>query len=421
MSTETQTCDVLIVGGGMAGASLALALAPSGLRVTLIEAQPFVEQPTAAYDDRGIALAWGSQRILEGLGLWSELAQEATPIRQIHVSDAGHFGFTRLHADEEGVPALGQVVTGRILGRALQQALQQQEGIRVIAPATLTHFAQGDGTVMAEVVDAKGATQKWQASLLVAADGGNSPIRAQLVEQGRITLQQREYDQHAIVANVTPGKSHQNVAYERFTDQGPLAFLPLADVEGQPRMALVWTATAERRDALLALSDVEFLAALQDKFGGRLGRLQRVGVRKSYPLQMLRAEQSVAGRVVLIGNAAHTLHPVAGQGFNLGLRDVAWLVEILRDAQADGQDIGADAVLQCYEQKRVGDQARTADFTDTLVRVFTHPALPVRVGRSTGLLAMELVAPMRHALAKRNLGLNGPLPRLLRGLKLDAA
>jgi 2-octaprenyl-6-methoxyphenol hydroxylase len=421
VSTETQTCDVLIVGGGMAGASLALALAPSGLRVTLIEAQPFVEQSTAAYDDRGIALAWGSQRILEGLGLWSELAQEATPIRQIHVSDAGHFGFTRLHADEEGVPALGQVVTGRILGRALQQALQQQEGIRVIAPATLTHFAQGDGTVMAEVVDAKGATQKWQASLLVAADGGNSPIRAQLVEQGRITLQQREYDQHAIVANVTPGKSHQNVAYERFTDQGPLAFLPLADVEGQPRMALVWTATAERRDALLALSDADFLSALQDKFGGRLGRLQRVGVRKSYPLQMLRAEQSVAGRVVLIGNAAHTLHPVAGQGFNLGLRDVAWLVEILRDAQAIGQDIGADAVLQCYEQKRVGDQARTADFTDTLVRVFTHPALPVRVGRSTGLLAMELVAPLRHALAKRNLGMNGPLPRLLRGLKLDAA
>lgn len=405
----------------MAGASLALALAPSGLRVTLIEAQPFVEQPTAAYDDRGIALAWGSQRILEGLGLWSELAQEAMPIHQIHVSDAGHFGFTRLHADEEGVPALGQVVTGRILGRALQQALQKQEAIRVIAPATLTHFAQDAGTVTAEVVDAEGTTQKWQASLLVAADGGNSPIRTQLVEQGQITLQQREYDQYAIVANVTPGKSHQHVAYERFTDQGPLAFLPLADVDGQPRMALVWTATAERRDALLALSDVEFLAALQDKFGGRLGRLQRVGVRKSYPLQMLRAEQSVAGRVVLIGNAAHTLHPVAGQGFNLGLRDVAWLVEILRDAQVDGQHIGADAVLQCYEQKRVGDQARTADFTDTLVRVFTHPALPVRVGRSTGLLAMELVAPLRHALAKRNLGMNGPLPRLLRGLKLDAA
>jgi 2-octaprenyl-6-methoxyphenol hydroxylase len=419
--TQTQTCDVLIVGGGMAGASLALALAPSGLRVVLVEAQPFVEQATAAYDDRGIALAWGSQRILEGLGLWSGLAGEATPIRQIHVSDAGHFGFTRLHADEEGVPALGQVVTGRILGRALQHALQQQSGIQVLSPATLTSYQQEAGSVTAEVVLNDGATQVWQASLLVAADGGNSPIRQELVAQGRIQIQQREYDQHAIVANVTPGKPHQNVAYERFTDQGPLAFLPLEDVEGQPRMALVWTATAERRDALLALRDAEFLAALQDKFGGRLGRLQRVGVRKSYPLQMLRAEQSVAGRVVLIGNAAHTLHPVAGQGFNLGLRDVAWLVEILRDARLRGQDVGAAAVLQAYEEKRLGDQARTADFTDSLVRLFTHPALPVRVGRSSGLLAMELVAPLRHALAKRNLGLNGPLPRLLRGLKLDAA
>ena len=421
MSTAAQTCDVLIVGGGMAGTSLALALAPSGLRVVLVETQPFVEQATAAYDDRGIALAWGSQRILEGLGLWRDLANEATPIRQIHVSDAGHFGFTRLHAEEEGVPALGQVVTGRILGRALHQALQQQAGIQVLAPAKLISFQQEDGAVTAEVVLEAGVTQVWQATLLVAADGGKSPIRQELVAQGRIQIQQREYDQHAIVANVTPGKPHQNVAYERFTDQGPLAFLPLADVDGQPRMALVWTGTAERRDALLGLSDAEFLMALQDKFGGRLGRLLRVGMRKSYPLQMLRAEQSVAGRVVLIGNAAHTLHPVAGQGFNLGLRDVAWLVEILRAAHVQQQDIAAASVLQAYEQKRVGDQARTADFTDSLVRLFTHPALPVRLGRSSGLLAMELVAPLRHALAKRNLGMNGPLPRLMRGLKLDAA
>ncbi|MCB1773132.1 MAG: FAD-dependent monooxygenase, partial [Gammaproteobacteria bacterium] len=245
--------------------------------------------------------------------------------------------------------------------------------------------------------------------LLVGADGINSTIREQL----DLPVSRWAYGQSAIVTNITPSRPHRNVAYERFTDTGPVALLPMSE----DRCAVVWTVRDEQVDEVLALDDAAFLAAFQQRFGYRLGNFLRTGRRAAYPLQLLRARESVRGRVAVIGNAAHTLHPIAGQGFNLGIRDVAALAEVVASAQ-DG-DIGAGQVLQEYEQWRLGEQRNVALATDGLARLFSNPLGPLRIGRNLGLLAMECLPGARHALARAAMGLAGRQPRLARGVRLD--
>lgn len=403
------TYDMIIVGGGMVGASLAISLAHSGLRLALIEAYTPGAESQPSYDDRAIALAYGTRRIFEATGVWPSLAEVAEPIHDIHVSDRGHFGFTRLSAADEGVPALGHVVTARELGHVLLHQMRQDASLEVIAPARVIGFEDQGDQVRVEV-ERDGLMSSLECRLLVAADGGNSSIREQL----DVPIQRWEYGQSAVVTNITPAQPHRNVAYERFTDSGPVALLPMTE----QRCAVVWTVRDEQLEPVLALDDDAFLSALQKRFGYRLGRFLRVGRRAAYRLSLLRARESVRGRVAVIGNAAHTLHPIAGQGFNLGIRDVAALAEVVDSVFRAGGDIGAAENLAVYEGWRSAEQRNVALATDALARLFSNPLGAVRLGRNLGLLAMDLLPGAKHPLARAAMGMLGRQPRLARGVPL---
>ena len=399
--------DVIIAGGGMVGACLAHALARDGLRAAVVEPVPLDAAAQPSYDDRAIALAYGTRCILEGLGVWERLGPAAEPIREVHVSDRGHFGFTRLDARDEEVEALGYVVTGRDLGRALLEPLAAgAAGADLVCPARVVDFAIGqDGVrvvvepMSAEARDvAEPVSHTLTAALLVAADGGRSAIRA------RLGIPQREhaYGHHAVVANVTPGLPHRGVAYERFTDAGPLALLPMTD----DRCGLVWTARDADLADVLALDDRRFLARLQERFGFRLGRFAAVGRRSHYPLELRLAHTQVLERVAIIGNAAHTVHPIAGQGFNLGIRDVAALAGVLADAHREGRDLGSLDVLERYAEARRRDHRAVVLATDALARLFASPAAPLQLARNLGMVALDALPPLKRALARAAMGLS---------------
>lgn len=401
--------DVLIIGGGLVGASLAVALGQAGLDVTVVEAFPLSVDEQPNYDERSIALAQGSQRIFSSLRLWPELKDKVCPIHTIHVSDRGRFGFTRLHREQEGVPALGYVASARLLGKVLLDRLAKLDNVQGLAPAQLMDFAADDAGVSAELM-LEDRTVHVNARLLVAADGVFSSVRDQL----GITAMRRDYGQTAVIANISPELPHENIAYERFTDTGPLALLPMTE----QRCALVWTVLPEQAGEIMALDDEAFLQRLQERFGYRLGRFEKVGERNAYPLELLRANESIRPRMALIGNAVHTLHPVAGQGFNLGLRDVAALAETVMDARRDGQDIGDASVLKRYADWRAADQQRVVTFTDGMVRLFTRDFEPVAWLRNAGMLAMDLCPPAKRWFGRMTMGRAGRLPRLARGLDL---
>lgn len=408
----TNDYDILIIGGGMVGASLAAALSGCGLRIAVIEARPFGSADQPSYDERSIALAYGSRRILEGMGLWPDFRKGVTPIRKIHVSDRGRFGAARLDAREEGVPALGYVVENRLVGRVLHAYLAQCADVRIIAPAQVEDVHCDAAGVRADIVGA-GERSRIGARLLVAADGTRSAMRERL----GFEVITEDYGQHALIANVTPEHDPNGVAYERFTDSGPLALLPMS----QGRCSLVWTHRAADLAAVEALDEAAFVHRLQHRFGYRLGRFTKAGTRQSYPLALVKAKKLVGRRAVLIGNAAHTLHPVAGQGFNLALRDVAQLAEILMQVAAEGGDPGGEAVLTHYNEWRLGDTQTVIRYTDTLVRVFSNAWPPLSHARALGLIALDLLGPLRHVLARQSMGLRHRQPRLARGLPLKAA
>lgn len=408
-ATAQYDFDVLIAGGGMVGASLACALGGQALRVGVIEAVPLNTQHQPSYDDRTIALAYGTRRIFTAMGVWSRLQSGVTPIARIHVSDRGHFGALRMDCREEHIEALGYVVESRRLGQALAETLSIHDNITLLCPASLQSFDTGDDGVTV-TIDEQGTARTLTARLLIAADGGKSAVREQL----GITTTRWDYGQSAIITNVTPGHPHDNTAYERFTDSGPLALLPMS--EG--RCAVVWTHRTEDAERTMALDDAGFLAALQARFGYRLGRLRKVGKRSVYPLQLIRAREHIRARVALIGNAAHTLHPVAGQGFNLGLRDVAALADVLCSARGAGEDIGSIEVLRRYEQWRRRDHRRAIAFTDGLVRIFSNSHAPLSVARGLGMTALDLFPGMKHGIVRHAMGVSGRLPRLARGIPL---
>jgi 2-octaprenyl-6-methoxyphenol hydroxylase len=403
------TYDVLIIGGGLVGASLACALGGQGLRIGLVESQPLEVNQQTDYDDRCLALAYGSRRILEGLGLWPDVAPAATPIHKIHISERGQPGFARLDCREEGVDALGYVVEARILNAVLAAWPAGSAAVDSFCPATLEAVTLHSDAARA-VLRRDGAAVTVETRLLVAADGARSAVRRCL----GIPALQWDYRQTAVIANVTPERPHQNIAYERFGDTGPLALLPL----GHDRCSLVLSVPRDTAAAVLRLDDAAFLADLQARFGDRLGRFRQVGRRQSYPLYLVRTWEHTRHRLAVIGNAAHTLHPVAAQGFNVGLRDVAALADVLVDAGRNGEDPGASEVLQRYTDWRRWDQDGALAFTDGLIRLFGLSLLSP--ARNLGLFAFDLLPPAKHALARRAMGLEGRLPRLARGLPLTA-
>lgn len=409
--TETRRCDVAIVGGGMVGLSLAAALRGLPLDVVVVEPVPAGDDAQPSFDERTTALSNGSRRILEGIGAWPAIAAEATPIRHIHVSDRGSFAFARLSAEEQGVPALGHTLANRVLGAALANTCRGAPRLDILCPASVTGVEPGDRHVGLSVEGAWSG--RLEARLVVAADGAKSAVRGAFGIEATVW----DYEQHAVIANVVAEKFHDFVAYERFTPDGPMAVLPLAD----GRCTVVWTLSPEEAGRVLALEEHEFLVRLQERFGYRLGRFTRVGRRFAYPLSLTRSQRQVSGRAVIIGNAAQGLHPIAGQGFNLGLRDVATLAEVIADdvaARGESADPGAAAVLERYADWRRADRQTVIAFTDGLVRLFGNPLGPVRAARGASLLLFDLFTPAKHAFARVTMGLAGRLPRLSRGVPL---
>jgi 2-octaprenyl-6-methoxyphenol hydroxylase len=414
MSVPTPTpVDVAIVGGGMVGASLALALAGTALRVALIEAVPLDAASQPSFDDRTSALGNGSRRIFEALGVWRPLSAHAGRVREIHVSDAGRFGAARLSAAEQGLEALGYVVSNRHIGAALWQELAQRPRILVRNPARVLEVRLECGGARltvhgapagAEVQAVAAATEQFSARVVVAADGAQSLVRA----AAGIAAMVEDYQQVAVVVHLATDRPASGVAYERFTPAGPLAVLPLID----GRYTVVWTLTAERAAQVLALESGAFIAELQRSFGWRIGRIRHAGVRASYPLSLSRAESMAGRRAVLVGNAAQALHPVAGQGFNLGLRDAALLAQML----AVAPDPGAPAVLEDFERRRAADRRGMIGFTDGLVKLFASEWPGIALLRNFGLTLFDLAPPAKDALARLSWGFGGDTPRLMRGL-----
>jgi 2-octaprenyl-6-methoxyphenol hydroxylase len=413
---EKLAVDVAISGGGLVGASLALALAQLKLRVALIEAVPFGTADQPSFDDRSTALSNGSRRIFEALGVWPLIEREATAIRRIHVSDKGRFGFTRIDAKEQGLSALGFVVVNRIMGAALWRRLNAEPTITVLAPAKVQSMQLQQHRQCIECVLADGTTRVVEAKLAVAADGARSTLR----QSAGIGASSWDYEQVALVSNVLSQHFHDHVAYERFTPAGPLALLPLT--EG--RLGLVWTSQPDTVKEMAALGDAEFLARLQDTFGFRLGRFTRVGSRQLYPLSLTRSDEYVAERLAIVGNAAQTLHPIAGQGFNLGLRDAVSLAEVLADGHAQvgaDFDAGDGMWLQRYREWRSADRTNIVRFTDGLVRLFAQPLGPIKLLRDAGMLALDLMPAAKDGLAQLSLGAAGRVPRLARGSPLQGS
>jgi 2-octaprenyl-6-methoxyphenol hydroxylase len=414
MTGEKMTdVDVIIAGGGMIGTTAALALAPLGLRIALVEAasRSGVDQPS--FDDRSTALSRSSQRLLEALGLWSSVVKAAAPIRHIHVSDQGRFGFAHIDAEQQHVDALGFVVINRQLGLALQGALATAGNVVEYCPARIT-AVEGAADAVSVCIEGDAAPrQRCRASLLVVADGARSSVREQL----GIAVERKDYGQHAIIGTLETERPIGDTAYERFSTRGPLAVLP---VPGQ-HASFVWTVGESDAARIGALADAPFLGELQSAFGNRLGAFRRAGTRSAYPLALSKALRVTARRSVLVGNAAHGLHPVAAQGFNLGLRDVATLADCIADALADGSScraIGERDVLERYAEWRRHDQRKLVGFTDGLVRLFTSGRRPLRTARDLGMLAFDLVPGVRREFARHTMGLAGRLPRLSRGVPL---
>jgi 2-octaprenyl-6-methoxyphenol hydroxylase len=335
------------------------------------------------------------------MGLWSHLAPHSTAIKDIHISDRGHFGATRLSAEAENVPALGQVILARAMGQVLNQAIAEHETIDIICPSTVTALKNQDNAVELTLDNERPLTAK----LIVAADGANSTIRKLL----GLSVTEQTYQQTAITANINTERPHLNSAYERFTEHGPIALLPMPD----QRCSLIWTVKSGNEIAINELDDKAFLKKLQSEFGYRLGKFTQIGKRGHFPLKLTQTDQPIQNRIVFVGNAAHNLHPIAGQGFNLGLRDVIALADVLVN---EVNDCGNAQLLHEYQNWQQNDQDSVIKATDILVRLFSNDNSILGHGRSAGLIMIDLFPPAKHWLVQKSMGLGKRQPRLARGL-----
>ncbi len=408
--------DIAIIGGGMVGASFAVSLLSVArrysLRIALFESFPLPEagaqelQPS--YDARSTALSFGTRKLLERMGVWQALSRQLAPIRHIRVSDRGHFGSVRLDAESQQVPALGYVVENRWLGQVLLNRLAEEPGspVELFCPAEVI-AAEPRGQGMLLQVEHDGETGDLSADLVVMADGGRSALREKLA----IDYSQSDYDQYALIANISPDRPHGNIAYERFTASGPMALLPLTDdAEGRPRCALIWSLPLESIDEAMAWDDQQFLDRLQAQFGYRAGAFRQAGERHCYPLKLMRVREQVRQGMVVLGNAAHTLHPIAGQGFNLALRGALTLTERLVATVAAGKSPGEIAQLSAFEESLCWDQDKTIGFSDQVTRVFSTDATAAVVARNLGLIGMDLLPGLKRWFGHSAMGLDVPAP-----------
>jgi 2-octaprenyl-6-methoxyphenol hydroxylase len=398
--------DVLIAGGGLVGGTLACGIAMGGQSVIVVDAQDPVDGLSPTFDGRAAAIALSSQRVLEGLGLWTAMETMSTAIKEIRVSDGNSLFFLHYDRQDVGAEAFGYMVENRVTRMALARRFTELDNLTLLAPARIDVFERGPGDVRASLSDGR----KIKAKLIIGAEGRKSPTR----EQAGIALTNWRYKQAAIVCTVAHERSHDNVAHERFLAAGPFAILPLQD----NRSSIVWTEREGLTPGLMKLDDDDFLTELEGRFGDFLGKLEVVGPRWAYPLSLQYAERAVDHRLVLAGDASHAMHPIAGQGLNMGLRDVAVLVEVLTDARRLGLDPGAGTVLKTYERWRRFDNTVMLAMTDILNRLFSNDVIPVRLARDLGLAVVNRIPPLKKVFMEHAMGLAGDLPRLMRGEEL---
>ena len=400
--------DVAIIGGGLVGASLACALSPLGLRVALIEAVAFRADSQPSYDDRTLALSASSCRILEALGIWPALRGNATPIREIQVREFERPGRVVMRPGELGLDRFGHVVEARVFGAAVMERIPKLPKLDFICPAAVTGVKVEEKS--AAVCIQGEAGERWiDTSLLVGADGAQSFVRGCL----GIKTERHDYHQTAIICNITPERDHSGRAFECFTPTGPFAVMPHVE----RRCGLIWCVDDPDAPDLLELPEAEFLARAQRRFGDHLGAFHTLGRRSSYPLKLVRALEDVRPRAVILGNAAHAIHPIGAQGFNLGLRDAAVLAELLAEDSRRGEtaDPGDFALLQRYSEWRRKDQQGTIAYSDGLARIFSNPTPLASAARTMGMMAHALVPALRRQLAVRAMGYRGRIPRLALG------
>jgi len=400
--------DVIVIGGGLVGASLACALAPLDLRIALVEAVPFRTASQPSYDDRTLALSASSCKILETIGVWPSLRDNATALREVHVRELNRPGHVVLNPADLGLDRFGHVVEARAFGAAMAAALPTLDNLDVLCPAAVRALRIDQEQAVVEYTDESGAGQLC-GRLVVGADGAQSFVRDAL----GIKTEVHDYRQTAVICNVTPEQDHRGRAFECFTPSGPFAVMP--HVNG--RCGLIWCVEPDRAEELLGLPDEEFLRLANNRFGGHLGAFIKLGRRSSYPLRLVRALEDVRPRAVILGNAAHAIHPIGAQGFNLGLRDVAVLAEVLADAvrRDAAATIGDLEVLRRYSAWRAPDQRSTIAYSDGLARMFSNPSWLAAAGRTAGLLAHAFLPPLRRQLAVRAMGFRGRVPRLALG------
>ena len=391
--------DIVIAGGGMAGASLAIGLAGAGFDVAIIEAVDRSADHQPSYDDRTLVINRASLNILANLGILDDDLPRC-PIRHIDVTRANGFGHVRLNAAEHALNHFGAVVVARELGNRLLSRLAETDGITEYCPERLETFQVDDDNQEVSIRLASGnRIRTW---LLVAADGTNSSVR----QAAGIASTLHDYHQSAMIFNVMAEPHSSDTAHERFTPEGPLAFLP----QPEGRYGAVWAGATDQIDAAMDWSDDELVARLEQRAAAGFRKFSHPGKRARYPLKLLRTPVPIGKRVVCIGNAANTIHPVSAQGFNLGLRDVAGLIDVL----ADAHDPGAPVWMARYAQARKADQADTVRYTDTLARAFTNPSLPFRIGTGLGMAAHALLPGLRRRLVTSAMGFREPVSSLAR-------
>jgi 2-octaprenyl-6-methoxyphenol hydroxylase len=403
-----KTFDVIISGGGLSGCLMALSIArltkQDGrlLSIAIVEANELIQQEDTPplFDDRVLALSHGSAAYLAEVGVWQHLQNDACAIEKIDISDRGHYGKARLEATEHGVSALGYVIDMALIGKGLLKELAEHSNVHWLCPDRINDINWLSDDDPSKVAVALSSGLLLETSLLLACDGANSPCR----QLAGINVNQSDYQQMALIANVTTEKPHQNKAFERFTEFGPIAMLPLCELNTQNRCSLVWTMSPEHSKDVLALNDDEFTRQLELAFGSWLGAINHVGKRDVYPLVLLQAQQQIYHRMALVGNASHTIHPIAGQGFNLGLRDVELMADLLDKRLQTNDDIGSFSLLNEYAQQRLRDQQQVIALTDSLVTLFANDLPPLITGRNIGLKVMNYVSPIKNTLVNKLMG-----------------